>query len=82
MTRKLTLAITREYVRRLGGKLRKDQHGDWRVTFAGCEYFSADLSDAIGVARVMAGGHPDFADAERYLAETGAQVDDSRMWRD
>lgn len=71
---KLTQAITREYIRRLGGKFRRDDYGDFRVKLDGAEYFCADLDDAIGTARVMAGGHKDFDEAEQYLKDEGIEV--------
>lgn len=82
MSRSLTQAIAREYIRRLGGKLRKDEYLDYRVKFEHAEYICYDLHDAIGTARVMAGGHKDFAEAEQYLKDEGVDIDTTSMWRD
>ena len=66
---KLTQSITREFIRRLGGTFRRDSAGDFRVSFNGSTYFAADLADAIGTARAMAGSHPNIESAEQFLAE-------------
>lgn len=69
--RKLTQVIAREYIRQLGGKLKRDAAlNEYRVVFGeDNDYFCTDLDDAIGTARIMAGGHQNFEDAERYLVE-------------
>ena len=66
---RLTQAIAREYIRRLGGKFRRDQYGDYRVTLQGAEYYCQHLDDAAGTARIMAGSHQDFDRAEQYLKD-------------
>lgn len=80
--KRLTQAIVRDYLRHVGGKFRKDTFGDYRVTLDGAEYFTQDLDDAICTARVMAGGHPRFEDAEAMLRAMGIEVNDRATWRD
>jgi len=65
---KLTQQIAKEYVGMLGGRLKRNaEYGEYKVTFGADEYFASDLDDAIGTARIMAGGHDRMADAEEYL---------------
>lgn len=71
MKRKLTQAIAKEYARRLGGKIKKNDYDEFVVTFGRSEYFASDLEDALGTARIMAGTHPNIADAEQYLTDMG-----------
>lgn len=67
MAGKLTQKIVREYVRRLGGTLKRTDYDDYCVKLAGCEYFTDALDDVLGTARAMCGTHPNIADAEEYL---------------
>jgi len=69
---RLTQAIAREYVRRLGGRLKRDT--DWQeyiLRFAEHDYHTDSLDDVIGTARAMQGSHPDIDQAEAYLASQG-----------
>lgn len=66
---KLTQKVVREYVRILGGTFRRTPAGDLKVKFGEDEYFTDDLNDAIGTARIMKGSHPDIDRAEEYLRE-------------
>ena len=67
MQRPLTQKLLREYVRQLGGTLKKTDYDDYVVKLGGCEYYTTDLDDVLGTARAIAGTHPDRAAAERLL---------------
>jgi hypothetical protein len=64
---KLTQAITREYVRQLGGTFKKTEYGDFRLKFGEESYHANDLQDIVETARVMKGSHPNIESADEYL---------------
>lgn len=66
---KLTQKVVREFVRRLGGKLKRNiEFDEYVLIFGEHEYFTSDLDDVVGTARVMQGSHPDIEEAEKFLA--------------
>lgn len=72
---KLTQKIVREYLGMLGARLRRNAEYGEHVLAAGKDtYFSTDLEDAIGTARIMLGGHERFEDAEAHLALMTGEV--------
>lgn len=64
---KLTKKVAVEFVRILGGRLYRDSYGDLRVKFGDQIYFTNDLDDAVGTARIMRGSCDAMEDAEEYL---------------
>jgi hypothetical protein len=70
---KLTQKIVREYLGMIDCKLRRNVEYNEYVLVHGTgdaetTYFSTDLDDIIGTARVMHGSHPSIEQAEEYLA--------------
>lgn len=77
-TDKLLMRHVVEYVRRLGGTVRR-RDGEYRVTFKNADplhcvndpnlthYFTNDLLDALQTARAWMGTHPDIEEAEKCL---------------
>jgi hypothetical protein len=65
---KLTLALAKQYVRALGGSLKRDiEWEEYILRIGDGTYHTDSLEDAIGTARVYFGSHPDLETAERIL---------------
>jgi hypothetical protein len=75
---KLTQRLVKDYLRLLGGTVRRDSYGDLRLKFKSPkgphfdeEYFAQDLEDVIGTARLMKGGHANAEQADEFLYNLG-----------
>ncbi len=76
----LTQKIVREYLHFLGARLRRNAEYQEYVLVTGLAktdqeqtYFTTDLQDVIGTARIMLGGHENIDQAEEYLVAMGVK---------
>jgi hypothetical protein len=69
--KKLTQKIAREYVRLLGGTLKRDvEYEEYILRFGRNTYHTDALDDVIGTARAMQRTHFNIEAAEQFLSGT------------
>jgi hypothetical protein len=75
---RLTQAVAREYLRRLGLRLRRNaEYGEYVLVIPEGKLdgkhevttlsFHTDLDDIVGTARIVRGSHENFQEAENFL---------------